>query len=95
MQIIVWDNFTKRKNSTLRPAGGTTVTCVLKEQTSVENPVFILNTPLTLYTYVGAFGHYYFVSDIVNLDGQIKIPVSRSYKALFKESVYLIPVLES
>lgn len=69
MNIKVWSEFTKRKNSTLQPTGGTTISCVLKEQTSVENPVFILNVPMPDYTYVEAFGHYYFVTDIVNLDG--------------------------
>lgn len=69
MNIKVWTNFTKRKNSTLQPSGGTDVTCVLKEETSIETPVFILNTPVAGYTYVQAFGHYYFVTDVVNLDG--------------------------
>ena len=39
----------------------------LKENTSIENPVFILSSPVADYTYVYAFGHYYFVTDVVNL----------------------------
>lgn len=66
--IKVWTNFQKRKNSTKQPTGGTDVQCVLKEDTSIENPVFIVNTPMPGYTYVQAFTDYFFVSDIVNLD---------------------------
>lgn len=68
MNIYVWSNFTKRKNSTKQPTSGTLISCVLKEDTSIENPSFILNTPIADYTYVQAFDHYYFVTDVINLD---------------------------
>lgn len=67
--IKVWTNFTKRKNSTKQPTGGTEIQCVLKEETSIENPVFIVDVPMPGYTYVEAFTDYFFVTDIVNLDG--------------------------
>ena len=67
MNIYVWNNFTKRKNSTLQPANGTLKQVVLKEDTSISNPTFIINEPLPSYTYVSAFGNYYFVTDITNL----------------------------
>ena len=68
MVIKVFTDFTKRKNSTRQPAGGQDINCVLKEDTSILRPVFILNTPVANYTYVQAFRNYYFVSDVVNLD---------------------------
>ena len=69
MNIKVWSDFTKRKNSTKQPTGGTQKTVVIKEECSLENPVFILNEPVASYTYVEAFGEYFFVTDVVNLDG--------------------------
>lgn len=68
MNIKVWSDFTKRKNSTKQPTGGTQKTVVLKEECSLENPVFILNEPIADYTYVEAFGEYFFVTDVINLD---------------------------
>ena len=68
MNIYVWSNFTKKRNSTLQPTGGTSKTVHLKEQTSIEKPSFILAEPMPNYNYVQAFGNYYFVTDIINLD---------------------------
>ena len=68
MNINVWSNFTKRRNSTAQPTGGTQKTVYLKEQTSIEHPSFILAEPLANYNYVQAFGNYYFVTDVINLD---------------------------
>ena len=69
MVIKVWNDFTKRANSTLQPATlGTDINAYLKEETSIERPSFILQTPISDYTYVQAFGHYYFVDDVINLD---------------------------
>jgi len=67
MNIYVWSNFTKRKNSTLQPSNGTLKQVVLKEDTSISNPTFIINEALPSYTYVSAFGNYYFVTDVTNL----------------------------
>lgn len=70
MNIRVWSNFTKRQNSTLQPqaSAGTQISCVLKEDTSIRNPSFILADPMPQITYVQAFGNYYFVTDIINID---------------------------
>ena len=88
MNIKVWTSFTKRKNSTLQPTGGTTVTCVLKEETSFEKPTFILNTPMTNYTYVQAFGDYYFVDDVINLDGyRCEVVCSIDVLATYKSEI--------
>lgn len=68
MNIYVWSSFSKRRNSTAQPTGGTLKTVYLKEETSIENPSFILAEPIADYTYVQAFGRYYFVTDVINLD---------------------------
>ena len=68
MNITVWSTFSKRRNSTAQPTGGTTKTVYLKEETSIERPSFILAEPIADYTYVQAFGRYYFVTDVINLD---------------------------
>lgn len=85
MKIKVWTDFSKRKNSTKQPTGGTEVDVVLKRDCSIERPVFILSSPVTEYTYVEAFGHYYFVSDIVNLNaGMSEIHCNQDVLATYK-----------
>lgn len=69
MQITLYTNFAKRKNSTKLPTGGTTVNDVeLKRPTSIHDPIFVLGqvTGVTMenITYVKAFGNYYFVTNI-------------------------------
>ena len=65
MTIEYWTSFSKRKNSTKTPASsGTSATVQLKEGTSIESPVFLLSGDLFTITYVNAFGHYYFVTDV-------------------------------
>ena len=88
MNIKVWSSFTKRRNSTLQPTGGTQVTAVLKESTSIENPSFILMTPIADYTYIEAFGHYYFVDDVINLDAsRCEVVCSMDVLATFKSDI--------
>ena len=61
-------NFSKRRNSTARPSGsGTQIDVLLKENTSLYNPVFELsggNYPS--YTYASWQGLYYYVTNIVS-----------------------------
>lgn len=86
MNIYLY-SFSKRKNSTAVPSGdGTTVTCVLKEGTSLNNPSFLLTKPDLNTSYVKAFDRYYFVdnitlgtNDLWRLD--CSIDVLASYKA--------------
>lgn len=76
MQIVVWQNFSKRRNSTRRPgsSSGTTVNVALKENTSVEHPTFILSGNDFTINYVQAFGNYYFVDDVVSVaNGRIEV----------------------
>lgn len=65
MKITYWTSFSKRKNSTKQPTGGTEIDVTLKQGTSLEAPTFILSTSNAFdIVYVSAFGHYYFVSDV-------------------------------
>lgn len=69
MNITLYTSFSKRKNSTKTPTGGTVVSNVeLKKPTSIHEPIFVLGpvTGVTMenVTYVKAFNHYYFVNDI-------------------------------
>lgn len=69
MTINLYSSFSKRRNSTKRPTGtGTEKTATLKENTSVEAPVFLLTTTANNWTYAKAFGHYYFITDIVHVN---------------------------
>ena len=87
MNIKVWSNFSKRKNSTKQPTGGSTITVTLKDQCSILSPVFILNTLDFTINYVEAFGHYYF-ADVTNLDGnRSEISCTLDYLATFKSQI--------
>ena len=87
MNIKVWSNFSKRKNSTKQPTGGSTITVTLKDQCSILSPVFILNTLDFTINYVEAFGHYYF-ADVTNLDGnRSEISCTLDYLASFKSNI--------
>lgn len=71
MQIRLYKNFSKRLKSTKIPTSDVyvDVTANLKSETSIYKPTFELMTvdPGDI-TYVGAFGHYYFVSDITRVN---------------------------
>ena len=88
MTITVYKNFSKRKNSTKQPTGGTSVTCTLKETTSVEKPTFILSGNDFTINYVKAFSHYYFVEDIRSVrNGLIEISCSMDVLATHKSAI--------
>lgn len=69
MQITIYKNFSKRRNSTKQPTGGTPVNVELIEPCDVEAPMFILNGIDTSINYVKAFGEYYYVTEKHILDG--------------------------
>lgn len=68
--LKVWTDFSKRKNSTKQPTGGTDIEVKLKENTSIENPVFICNN-LGNANYCQYANNYYFVDDIVFVTSSI------------------------
>ena len=88
MIIKLWDNFSKRRNSTKRPSGGVAKSVYLKEETSIERPSFILQEPMKEWTYVQAFNKYYFVTDVVNLDGsRCEIMCDQDVLATFRDEI--------
>ena len=83
-----YSNFSKRKNSTKQPTGGTQVTMYLKEGTSIEKPTFILTDDQFSYNYVSAFGHYYFVDDIKSVrKGVTEIDCNMDVLATYKSDI--------
>lgn len=89
MTINIWNNFSKRKNSTKQPSdAGTSVTVNLKEGTSIEKPTFLLSGDLFSCNYVQAFNHYYFVDDIKSVrNGLTEIDCSMDVLATFKTEI--------
>lgn len=67
ISITVYSGFTKRINSTKQPSGGTSKNVVLKEDTSVIRPHFIISGFDTSWNYIVWGSRYYFVEDIVIL----------------------------
>lgn len=67
MQITIFSGFSKEHNSTKQPSGGTVVNCYLKDDTSLINPVFILDGANFSVNYVQWGSRYYFVDDVVSI----------------------------
>lgn len=65
MQITLYKNFSKRRNSTKQPTGGTTADVVFKDGCSTENPVFLIHGVDLDVNYIGFNSGYYYVDDIV------------------------------
>lgn len=65
MQITLYKNFSKKRNSTKQPTGGTTANVVFKDGCSTENPIFLINGVDLDVNYVGFNDGYYFVDDII------------------------------
>lgn len=69
---VLFYNFQKRTNSTKQPGSGdsaTTLSCELKDETSMINPTLIIQTvtagsaPAWNYVYIAAFSRYYFITN--------------------------------
>ena len=64
---VYFTNFAKRKNSTARPASlGSAVAVALKEDCSIDRPVFLLTVASFDYNYCQWDGRYYYITDIVS-----------------------------
>jgi len=88
MTIKYWSNFSKRKNSTKQPTGGTSLTVTLKEGTSIEKPTFLVSGNLFAVNYIQAFGHYYFVDDVTSIrNGLTQISCSMDVLATYKTTI--------
>ena len=92
MTEIILYHFSKRKNSTKRPAGqGTTVPCLLKSNTSFQNPVFKLKLAMDSalqYNYLKWADHYYFINSTVSLNNDmVEISASEDVLATYRTEI--------
>ena len=92
MTEIILFHFSKRKNSTKRPEGhGITVPCLLKSNTSFQNPVFKLKLSLDSalqYNYLKWADHYYFISSTVSLNNDmVEISASEDVLATYRTEI--------
>ena len=87
MTIKYWTDFSKRKNSTKQPTGGTQATVRLKEPCGIASPSFICNGIPDTVKYIEAFGRYYFVSEVTHDGAEIVIDCVSDPMATFKSSI--------
>lgn len=91
MQVDLFTNFEKKRNSTKQPAGGTSVNGILKEPCSILRPVISFqpfsptNPPDAYrYAYIPLFSRYYWVDDWTWNDGlwtaTLDVDVLATYK---------------
>lgn len=75
MELITFNNFRKKKNSTLRPTvdNGQSHNVALKEPCSIKSPVFRLNKfdVLSNYAYVPSWGRYYWITEITYINANV------------------------
>ncbi len=90
---IKFYNFAKRENSTKQPASGsgTEYDVVLKDDSSMVNPVVILrltSKPVYNYAYISDMDRFYYIDDIVNLGKHIwEISMHTDVLASFKVEI--------
>lgn len=98
MNVTYWTGFSKRKNSTKRPATtGTDVTCNLKDDTSILFPdIDSATIPANAnYMYISDFGRYYFVRDVTKVGASrnlfsLEVDPMGSYKSNVGSSSFLV-----
>ena len=89
--------FSKKENSTKQPSGSATktISCVLKETTSIINPTLIIYDTSALnpynlnYCYIATFGRYYFINDWSYIVGQWECNCEVDAMASFKTQIGL------
>ena len=87
MTITYWTDFSKRKNSTKQPSGGTQATVRLKEPCGIFSPTFIASGIPEGVKYVQAWGRYYFVSEVTHDGPEILISCVSDPMATFKTAI--------
>lgn len=88
MNLLIYSNFSKRRNSTKQPTGGTTYDVKLKDECSVENPVFLIDGINLNANYCNWDGNYYFIEDIVLSNNNIyELRCSMDVLATFKTAI--------
>ena len=89
MVIEVYSGFSKKPNSTKQPSGsGTSITCRLKDNCSVLNPVFLLHSYNLSHNYVKWGSRYYYIDDIVIVGNELaEYHCSTDVMATFKGDI--------
>jgi len=90
MDLVLFKNFSKRNNSTKRPDmnTGRLVEVSLKQDTSLESPVFLIEGVDIDVNYCYWQGHYYFVNEIVLGNRNIyELHCSMDVLATFKDVI--------
>lgn len=80
----------KRINSTKIPTLSDTVSCVLKQGTSVEKPTFILQAVSPFdwnVAYCETFGRYYFINDVTYVESTYEISCTCDYLASYRDEI--------
>lgn len=89
MEVLLFTNFNKRKNSTKKPndSDGIAKQVVLKGECSVTHPTFFL-ADTSNYSYVKAWGNYYFIDSIrYDINGAQYIDCSIDVLATWKTQI--------
>ena len=91
---VVFYNFSKRSNSTKQPiSGGTTLSCELKDQTSIVNPTLVIKgvaaglSTIWNYAHIATFSRYYFINNWRWLNGVWECDLICDVLASFKTGI--------
>lgn len=88
MTVTFVGNFSKRRNSTKQPSGGTSKTVLLKEGTSMMRPAFLLSSVSYNWNYCIWDGRYYYVTDIVSESNTLfRVECELDTLATFKNAI--------
>lgn len=88
MTVTFYSGFSKRRNSTKRPTGGTAKTVALKDNTSFQRPSFLVSTVTWAWNYCAAWQNYYYITDIVaEGNGLYRVECELDVMATFKVSI--------
>ncbi len=89
-KLKLWRDVTKKINSTLRPSRQPDyeLDVVLKEDTSLETPTFLLDLDDWNVNFCEFQGHYYFIDDIRrDITGQMAIECTQDVLATYKDAI--------
>lgn len=96
MITVTFYSFAKKRNSTKQPSTGTDLSCLVKSDSSIINPVIEVSTDPTGYNYcyIAAFGRYYYIEDIVFQKGiwicYCSVDVLATYKSQIGSSSFYV-----
>ena len=90
MQLLLFKNFSKRRNSTKQvdDSTGIVTDVVLKQGTSIESPVFLIQGVDLEVNYVKFNNHYFFIDDIIVGNNNIyELHCSQDLLATYKTQI--------